>query len=58
MSEPNIYSELVLETDGHRHSICVGNKCAWCMDCGKIVIWYDKKEYFKRLMNPFGISDD
>ena len=38
------------------HSLCIGNKCAWCMDCGKIVIWFDKTEDFKRLMNP--ISDE
>lgn len=37
----------------NHHSICVGKKCAWCMDCGKIIIWYNKKEDFKKLMNPF-----
>ena len=34
------------------HSIMTGKKCAWCMDCGRILIFYDKKDDFKKLMNP------
>ncbi len=40
----------------NHHTVMVGKHCAWCMNCGKILIKYDKTEDFKRLMNPF--SDD
>lgn len=40
------------------HSVMVGKRCAWCMDCGKILIFYEKKEDFKKLMNPFGTEYD
>jgi len=36
----------------NHHSILVGNKCAYCMECGLILIEYSNKEDFKRLMNP------
>lgn len=45
------------DQNGHRHSIMVGEKSAWCMDCGKIVIEYNDNEDFKKLMNPI-IDDD
>jgi len=51
-------SELLVTTDGHRHSILVGEKCAYCMDCGQILLEYKDKKDFKRLMNPFGESDE
>lgn len=35
------------------HSICVGKKCAYCMDCGKIIIEFNHVNDFKKLMNPF-----
>jgi len=35
------------------HSIAVGKKCAYCMDCGKIIIEFEDKKDFKKLMNPF-----
>ena len=37
----------------NHHSILVGITCAYCMDCGKILIEYKNKNDFKRLMNPF-----
>lgn len=40
------------------HSICVGKKVAYCMDCGKILLEYKKKSDFKKLMNPFGDGED
>ena len=40
------------------HSICVGKKCAYCMNCGKILIEYKDKKYFHRLMNPFEEYDE
>ena len=47
-------SKLVVEkeSEGHQHSILVGKKCAYCMDCGQILIEYKNKEDFNRLMNP------
>jgi len=44
--------EFLLNVDGHQHSILVGKKCAYCMDCGKILIEYKNKKDFYRLMNP------
>lgn len=41
------------EIDGHQHSILVGDNCAYCMDCGKILIEYKNKDDFKKLMNPW-----
>ena len=38
------------------HSILVGVTCAYCMNCGKILIEYENKKDFKKLMNP--IIDD
>lgn len=40
------------------HSILVGKKCAYCMNCGKILIEYKNVKDFKRLMNPFENSDE
>jgi hypothetical protein len=42
------------DESGHRHSVMVGKKCAYCGDCGKILVEYKNKDDFKRLMNPFG----
>ncbi len=43
----------IFETkDGHTHSILVGDKCGYCMECGQILIEYKNKNDFKRLMNP------
>lgn len=42
----------------YNHSICVGKKVAYCMDCGKIIIEYKNKEDFKKLMNPFEEDED
>ncbi len=36
----------------NHHSILVGKKCAYCMECGQILIEYKDKEDFKKLMNP------
>lgn len=46
------------EVDGHRHSICVGEHSAYCMDCGQILIEYKHKKDFKKLMDGslFGIK--
>ena len=40
------------DDEGHRHSILVGKKCAYCMECGKILIEYKNKKDFYKLMNP------
>lgn len=36
----------------HQHSILVGKKCAYCMDCGQILLEYSDKKILKQLMNP------
>lgn len=41
------------ETGGN-HSVLVGKKCAYCMNCGQILIEYKNKKDFYKLMNPFG----
>ncbi len=41
------------DENGHSHKILVGSSCAYCMDCGKILIEYENVNYFKKLMNPF-----
>jgi len=47
-------SNLILSDDetGHQHKICVGKRCAWCMDCGQILLEYKRKKDFYKLMNP------
>ncbi len=52
----NFGLELFESKDGHHHSILVGSKCAYCMECGQIIIEYKNKNNFKRLMNP-GVKD-
>lgn len=37
---------------GGNHSVLVGKKCAYCMNCGQILIEYKNKKHFYRLMNP------
>jgi hypothetical protein len=39
------------------YSVMVGEKCAYCGDCGKILVEYENKDDFKRLMNPFGVEE-
>lgn len=40
------------DDQGHSHSICVGKKVAYCMDCGQILIEYKNKKDFYKLINP------
>lgn len=52
MSQETNNSLSLLEPDeqGHQHSILIGKKCAYCMECGKILIEYKKKDDFYRLL--------
>ena len=34
----------------HNHSILVGKKCAYCMECGQIIAEYKNKKIFMKLM--------
>lgn len=62
MSLPELLKDVVcIDEDGHKynqHSILVGKKCAYCMNCGQIIIEYDNKEDFKKLMNPNNIISE
>ncbi len=48
--------EFLLNTNGHQHSILVGKKCAYCMECGQILIEYKDKKHFYKLMNPIDVT--
>ena len=50
--------EFLLNANGHQHSVLVGKKCAYCMDCGQILIEYKDKKHFYQLMNPLSIEED
>lgn len=41
------------DNEGHRHSLLVGKKCMYCMDCGKIVLEYKKKDDFYKWLHAF-----
>ncbi len=47
-----IKSILEPDSNGHKHSILVGKKCAYCMDCGQILLEYSDKKILIQLMNP------
>lgn len=39
--------------DGHKHSILIAKKCAYCMECGQILIEYKHKDEFKKWLHAF-----
>ena len=39
--------------EGNRHSILVGKKCAYCMDCGKILLEYKNSKDFYKWLHSF-----
>ena len=41
------------DEQGHQHSLLVGKKCIYCMECGQILLEYKKKDEFKKLMRMF-----
>ena len=49
--------EFLLNSNGHQHSVLVGKKCAYCMDCGQILLEYKDKKHFYKLMNPLSVEE-
>ena len=45
--------EIKYEETDHRHSICIGKKMAYCMDCGQILLEYKKKDDFYKWLRSF-----
>lgn len=45
--------DLFAETNGHAHSILVGKKCCYCMECGQILLEYKNKNDFKKFLKAF-----
>lgn len=49
----SIVTMLEPTSKGHQHSILIGKKCAYCMDCGQILLEYKNKNHFKRWLKSF-----
>jgi len=49
MFQKMIYDEFMNPCEIN-HSILVGKHCAYCMDCGQIIIEYKNNKDFKKLM--------
>lgn len=45
--------QITPDGDDHRHSVLVGKKCAYCMDCGKILLEYKHKGDFYKWLHAF-----
>lgn len=43
----------VFKDQEHKHSICIGKKMAYCMDCGQILLEYKNKKQFYNWLQSF-----
>jgi len=51
--------ELINENDGlHTHSVLIGKKMVYCMDCGKILLEYKNKKQFYNWLRSFETIGD
>lgn len=49
----SIVQQLEPNENGHQHSILIGKKCAYCMECGKILLEYKNKNDFYKWLRSF-----
>lgn len=52
-SNGNQIEMLFHDEQDHRHSVLIGKKMAYCMDCGKILLEYKKKDDFYKWLRAF-----